>query len=175
MSLVPLPTSQIVLTMSMPGRRVLAPPMSDHRTRPSASAAARSTFARSGAWARADGTVSAPASASSNATAILAFMGLVMFLRDDVRQVALAARLRFREHRVEAEQRDARRRGPRFEQIVGVLDGGGPRQRVAVAGEPLDDVHVLAVHVAADLIKPRVAVEAPRIDDQRVAVPVRDA
>ena len=36
-------------------------------------------------------------------------------------------------------------------------------------------MHVLAVHVAADLIEPGVGVEPPRIDDQSVAFPAGDA
>src|SRR5882672_3505751 len=92
--------------MSMPGRRVLAPPMSDHRTMPSASAAARSTFARSGVpWARSDWAANAPSSTRTVTATILGFIGLVMFLGDDVGEVAFAAGLRFGQHRVGPQQR----------------------------------------------------------------------
>src|SRR5438552_3164138 len=163
--------------MSMPGRRVFAPPMSDHLTIPSASAAARSTFARSGApCARADWTTSTPTSANINAAETFDRMGLMVFLRDGVREVTFAAWLRFRQHRVRLriQQRHARRRRPRLEQVLGVLDRRGPCERVAVAMEALDHMHVFAVHVSTDLIEPGVAVEAIRVDDERVAVPVPD-
>src|ERR1041385_200148 len=99
MSLVPLATNSIVLMMSMAGRRVLAPPMSEKRTMPSASAAARSTFIRSaaagavGVWACSGTIAAAPSMTRRIAAGSLALMGSVMFLGDDVREVALAAGL----------------------------------------------------------------------------------
>src|SRR5205823_11571203 len=47
-----------------------------------------------------------------------------------------------------------------------------PRQSISVAMEALDHVHVFTVEIAANLIEPRIGIEAPGIDDQRVAFPV---
>src|SRR5437867_536618 len=83
----------MVLTISIAGRRVAPAPISDHRTKPSASAAARSTFARSGVsfatavlalvaegacvlWARAEGSRSAATAAIVNVVRSVAFVGI---------------------------------------------------------------------------------------------------
>src|SRR5262249_29165317 len=177
-SLVPLPWSSIVLMMSMPGSRVLAPPMSDHRTIPSASAAVLSTFARSVAlWARAGRTASAVTSRRSHVVVIQAFAGLMVLFRHDVSQVAFAAWLRFRQHRIRPriQHGDTWRRPPRLEQEVGILHRRGPRQRVSVAPEALDHVHVLPVNIASYLIEPCVARKPPGVNDERVVLPVGNA
>src|ERR1043166_5907209 len=97
MSLVPPAPNSIVVVMAMAGRRVFAPPMSEKRTMPSASAAARSTFIRSAAagavavWACSGTVAAAPSMTRRIAAESLALMGLVMFLGDDVREGALGA------------------------------------------------------------------------------------
>src|SRR6185436_18231316 len=160
----------MVLTTSIGGRRVAPEPMSAYRGMPSASAAARSTLARSPVlWAPAEWTASAATAAIANVRGIDAFIGLVMLFGDRVRQIPLAARQRFRQHGVGPgiEERDPRSRGPGFQQHVRIFDGRRPREGVSIPMEALDHVHVFAMEIAADLVEPGVAVEAPRIDHQR--------
>ena len=86
-----------------------------------------------------------------------------MFFGDDVLQIPLAARQRLRQHGIgpRIQQRDARSRCPRLQQHVRIFHRRRPVQRVSVSTETLDHVHVFTMEVAADLIEPGVAREAP--------------
>ena len=57
---------------------------------------------------------------------------------------------------------------------IRILNRGRPRQRVAVTMQTLDDVHVLAVKIPAQLIKPTGAVESNGFHHHRVAFPMAD-
>src|SRR5438034_11819665 len=97
-----------------------------------------------------------------------------MFFRNDVAKVSLAARLRFGQHcaGLGIQQGHSRSRGPGLDQHVGILNRRGPGQGVAIAMESLDHMHIFTVEISAELIKPRVAVEAPSVHDKRVPIPV---
>src|SRR2546425_3935551 len=94
-----------------------------------------------------------------------------MLFRNDVAQVSLAARLRFGQHRagLGIQQGHSRSRGPRLDQHVRILNRRGPGQGIAIAMESLDHVHVLTVEISAELIKPRVAVEAPSRSEEHTS------
>src|SRR5881396_2014446 len=97
-----------------------------------------------------------------------------MLFRNDVAQVSLAARLRFGQHRagLGIQQGHSRSRDPRLDEHVRILNRRGPGQSIAIAMESLDHMHVLTVEISAELIKPRVAVEAPSVHDKRIPIPV---
>lgn len=97
-----------------------------------------------------------------------------MFLGNDVTQIPFAARLRFQENSlgIGIEERHPRSRGPWLKQDVRVFDGGGPGERVSIAMKALDDVHVFAVKVAADLVKPGVGIETPGVHDEGISIPL---
>src|ERR1043166_9424083 len=100
---------------------------------------------------------------------------LTSFVGDDVLAVALLARQVFDERRlrIRIQAARARRHDERFHQRVRILDLHLPRERVAVARQLLDDVHVVAVEPAGP-VNPALVVEADDVDDHRVALPLAD-
>src|SRR5258708_28399391 len=85
----------------------------------------------------------------------------MMFFGDDVREISLTARQRFEQHRlgIRIEESYAWSCCPWFEQHVRILNGRRPGESVSVAVQALDDVHVFAVEIAPELIKPTCTVE----------------
>src|SRR5437588_2246287 len=198
----------MVLTMSIPGRRVAPAPISDHRTIPKASATALRTLARSIVSPAAVVFASAPepalpsfcaralwkaiptAAATVKICKIAILFGmpspqkvllltrscLVVFFGDGVSQISFAAWQRFRQHGVGLgiKQRHPRSRGPGFQQYVRIVHRRRPGERIPVAVEAFDHVHVLTVEVAPDLIKPGAAIESPGVHHQSVPLPVSD-
>src|SRR5579863_1908556 len=169
--------------------------MSDHRSIPSASAAAlRTVFASApepvfpSFCATAEWQTSAAAAIieirkiiffgmpSPQKIPASAKSGLVMFLGNCVRQISFTAGQRFRQHgiRFGIEQRHSGSGRPGLQQHIRILHGGGPGKRVAVSVETLGYMHVFAVEVAADLVKPSAAVEAPGVYNQSISVPMGD-
>src|SRR5215831_2554678 len=62
---------------------------------------------------------------------------------------------------------------PRLHEHLRILNGRLPAQRVALAGQPLDDMELEAVEVAG-FVQPALVGETGAVDDQRLAVPVAD-
>src|SRR5580693_5318605 len=97
-----------------------------------------------------------------------------MFFGDHVSEISLAARQRFRQDRlgIRIEENYARSRRPRFEQYIRILNGRRPSESVSVTVKAFDDVHVFAVEIATELVKPTGAVETDGVDNHRVSFPV---
>src|SRR5262245_59848349 len=87
---------------------------------------------------------------------------LVVFFSNNVIVISFTARQRFLQDGIRSriQQRDPWSRGPGFEQNFGIFYGCCPGENVSIAMEALDDMHVLAVEVAADLVKPGAADES---------------
>ena len=95
-----------------------------------------------------------------------------MLFRDEMTRVALAAGQRFIElgFRIRVQSRSTRVHRPRLQEVIGILNRGLPRQRVALSPEPLDDVHVVTMDPTANP-QPAGGQEADRVYDESVLFP----